>query len=227
MNALVELMFQIPVLLEVHEYNNICQFLIGALCPAGKFCNAGTIEPEDCPEGKFRFETGALQDTDCSNCEPGFLCIVGEPIPTSCPAGQYCPAVEGSSETAIDCQLGTYSSRVQNKLAFDCTSCPEGYFCESDDPITDYTIFQCPLGFYCFERELDPVPCPQGTYRAEYGAGDVTECTICPEGFYCPHPQLGEDIGTIDPIACDPGTLCEEGSPIPKICEAGYYCSTE
>jgi hypothetical protein len=74
---------------------------------------------------------------------------------------------------------------------------------------------------------LDPVPCPQGTYRDDKGAKDIDDCDMCPSGYYCPHPELGEDVGTVDPIQCVEGTSCEEGSPYPRTCPAGYFCTIE
>jgi hypothetical protein len=51
----------------------------------------------------------------------------------------------------------------------------------------------CKTGYYCpagTRGESFAVPCPKGTYRATTMAMDVTDCGICPAGFYCPTEGL-------------------------------------
>merc|ERR1711969_532615 len=76
--------------------------------------------------------------------------------------------------------------------------------------------------------------CPAGTFRALPGAKNVTDCTpcgpgtycpdagattnaTCPEGSYCPTPT--------EKLACPADRVCPAGSTAP-VCPGGSYCAT-
>jgi hypothetical protein len=44
------------------------------LCPAGYYCEEGTIAPTPCPIGKFRATSGGAALTDCAVCTAGWYC---------------------------------------------------------------------------------------------------------------------------------------------------------
>lgn len=52
------------------------------------------------------------------------------------------------------------------------------------------------MGFYCPGYEWEMRMCDQGWY-SDFGA---SECTICPEGFYC--PLLGNPAAPSPPMPC-------------------------
>lgn len=84
----------------------------------------------------------------------------------------------------------------------------------------NYSTEPCPVGFYCLEATIKPTPCPNGTYRDSHGARNITDCHLCPAGYYCP-----ETNGSIYGEACPNGTFCPPGSTAPRECMRGYYCN--
>lgn len=46
-------------------------------CPAGYYCEEGTLIPTPCPEATFRNTTGGQQVADCDPCPEGFMCNNG------------------------------------------------------------------------------------------------------------------------------------------------------
>lgn len=63
-----------------------------------------------------------------------------------------------------------------------------GYYCNfADAPITDYTSYICPLGYYCpngteFSTQYG---CPKGTYGTSTQLESASQCTACDAGKYC------------------------------------------
>ena len=76
----------------------------------------------------------------------------------------------------------------------------------------------CPLGHYCPERTIDPVPCPPGFYSDELGTVAEADCIACPPGSYCPEGNEG-------PIECSGGYSCKAETPVMITCPGGYYCN--
>lgn len=67
------------------------------------------------------------------------------------------------------------------------SSC-SGYYCDrSDGPISDYTLYDCPLGYYCPEgtRMMNEFGCPNGTYGEGLNFQNATSCSQCDPGKYC------------------------------------------
>ena len=110
---------------------------------------------------------------------------------TPCPSGYYC-LYETENYEDTPCPAGKYSMLQGNDQQSDC-----------DD---------CPLGHYCLEATIMPIPCPKGTYRDTVGAkylddsGDSDACTICPGGSMCPWEGMTEAID------CGAGHYSPEGS---------------
>lgn len=83
-----------------------------------------------------------------------------------------------------------------------CKPCTAGYFC-NDTAIVTVAAYPCAAGRYWspFSKVLpfaDIYPpfrsplgtqfqliCPSGTYRASTGAANLTDCTPCPQGYFC------------------------------------------
>lgn len=63
-----------------------------------------------------------------------------------------------------------------------------GYYCDfGDQPISNYTEYLCPIGYYCptgteFATQYG---CPAGTYSPYLQLTSAEECTFCPSGKYC------------------------------------------
>jgi hypothetical protein len=75
------------------------------ICPAGKYCPAGTSKPLKCPAGHYCY-IGVSAGKKCS-C--GHYCPAGSRTQRTCPAGFYCPA---GTSAPIKCKKGS--------------SCPKG-----------------------------------------------------------------------------------------------------
>ena len=88
----------------------------------------------------------------------------------------------------------------------------------------------CPVGHFCPEGSVSPVPCPAGTFGSEVGMRDEScsgtcyaDCSAlrnaCQEGYYCP---LGSISGS--QMTCG-GTdrYCPAGSAVPTVVSSGFY----
>jgi len=74
--------------------------------------------------------------------------------------------------------------------------CSEGFYCRSGSmtagPTQDINANECPVGHYCPEQTIEPVPCPRGTFSNNVRLRNETDCTPCTKGMYCTtkHPQI-------------------------------------
>eukprot|EP01135_Chromosphaera_perkinsii_P005913 Nk52_evm8s371 gene=Nk52_evmTU8s371 len=217
----------------------------GDVCPAGKYCIAGTSTPVNCPSGTFSLSTGLKDVTECSactagkfcagsgltsvsgNCKAGFFCTskATTDSPTDgttgnkCPAGHYCPT---GSSAPVPCLKGSYAANVNQAT---CTSCPAGFTCTNG-----VTPDMCPAGSYCPSGTgVNPTPCPAGTFSNTKGLQSKDECTSCSAGKYCGIP--GSTTVTGD---CSAGFYCTSGvdRPTPSgahtgvggVCGKGTMC---
>lgn len=100
--------------------------------------------------------------------------------------------------------------------------------------IVDPTLYPCPIGHYCLERN-EPALCPAGTMRNETGAAKPEDCPQCRPGYYCPNDTINTygipcretyECPEGSPIEedCRPGHFCNGTTGLPPICWAGYYC---
>ena len=133
---------------------------------------------------------GASSKSNCSECPEGFICT-NSTIPIPCNPGFYCPY--GVDMTP--CPRGTFSNVTGAKDSTVCTACTPGYWCFEEataNPLQN----PCPVGHYCplgtggnssANFSIEPVPCPAGTYRDQVGGASLSDCSLCPAGFYCPN----------------------------------------
>lgn len=195
-------------------FSNETDVAIGEPCPYGYYCPTGTLKPVQCPDNRFIDKAGASHIGDCGYCPAGKICAIGG-IPKPCWPGHFCPY----NDTIYKCNKTTYLDEYGGKSPMDCKVCPAGYYCYKEG-MTNYTVSPCPPGFYCYEATSSPVPCPAGTYKSEAGAENITECNLCPAGYYCPNTNM-----TVNGTQCDRGMFCPPGSKLQTICQAGYYCN--
>lgn len=203
---------------------------------------------ELCPPGKFCSATGL--DAVSGDCDAGYYCIGGSPFSNPgadgfitnnpfemhfpyggvCPAGHYCPL---ATENPVPCPLGTFSTTLGATSIGACQACTAGSYC-GDVGLTEPTGL-CQAGFYCNAGSSIPNPtpctighyCPVGTavpYTCPPGTYSVTpnlsECTPCPETFYC------DGTNPTTPITCIVGHYCPEGTDLPNPCPPGTFTST-
>uniref|UniRef100_W5M2P7 Tyrosine-protein kinase ephrin type A/B receptor-like domain-containing protein n=1 Tax=Lepisosteus oculatus TaxID=7918 RepID=W5M2P7_LEPOC len=217
-----------------------------SLCPAGYSCpHLATVQPHSCGAGSYSDQGSAacspcLPGHYCSHettsreamlstmvCPAGLICSAGldrEPQRAAilCPKGFYCPG--GSIDpNPRPCPNGTYSDQPGLRDLSDCSPCPEGKYCYSDQQPHIHGLSQptgqCPDGYYCPVGTGYPYsfPCPPGLYRNSshgHGGGD---CVPCAPGHYC------AQAATHAPAVCPKGFFCIEGSSTPEPCEEGTY----
>ena len=48
--------------------------VMGNICPAGRYCEEGSITGTDCPAGTFSNSAGLVAVDGCEDCTPGYYC---------------------------------------------------------------------------------------------------------------------------------------------------------
>ncbi|XP_071807027.1 uncharacterized protein, partial [Asterias amurensis] len=230
----------------------------GDICPAGRYCGVGTgANPPSCPIGTFSNNTQLTAVYECENCTAGYYCeIPGLTQPTGqCQAGYYCPIgqsimnpfpceagyyCEDGSPDQVECPSGTYQDETTQSS---CKVCNEGYYCNvADAPISDYTLYPCPIGYYCPNgtEYSTQYGCPEGTFGNQTLLEREDQCYDCPAGKYCDEVGLSNYKGdcaagswckgksaTATPTDgvtgedCPPGQYCPSGVPLPEDCPVG------
>lgn len=103
----------------------------------------------------------------------------------------YCPA--GTLVERI-CPSGYYQDDTAQT---NCKICTAGYYClvAPGDVVGIINPVKCPDGHYCPEgtANYEIYRCPIGTWHDDTatagnaaGLSDASQCTDCPEKFYCP-----------------------------------------
>ena len=148
--------------------------------------------------------TGNEQQTDCTGCQPGWVCKWGSRDPYECPAGKYCPVLGEYQviypEYEYKCPKGTYNKLKARVYVYECTQCDEGYYCD-EEGISNIDDKECPTGHFCPKGTAEPYQCLPGTYQPQKASTEEDDCLPCPAGFYCP-------AGTTNPSECLPGYMC-------------------
>ncbi|XP_064629316.1 zonadhesin-like [Lineus longissimus] len=188
-------------------------------CPPGYYCESNQTSDAImrakmyCPKGSY--------------CREGLRWLNESRL---CQKGRFCP---NGSAIELACPLGTIRPEPGAGDMEDCHPCPQGAYCLEK---SWYISGLCEKGFYCPSPFLSPyrnattgygnlmigsygprqVPCPNGTYTDMTGTQKVTDCKVCPRGYYCP-------LGTADPHNCPRGFYCSDGSPKPMPCLPGSY----
>lgn len=196
--------------------------ITGGICPAGFFCESGTINPVRCTAGTYALEAG---QSSCSLCPAGFFCDgFATDRAFDCPTGRYCPI--GTAAIPLPCPAGTFNKRIRLANVSECAACTAGFYCGGEGldaesgacspgfycPTASVNKFgktaandthPCPAGAYCPEGTYIPILCPRGTYSNTTALASAKECTFCDEGSYC------ADTGLTGPTG---------------LCVAGYFC---
>ncbi|CCI46527.1 unnamed protein product [Albugo candida] len=223
--------------------------ITGHACHRGFYCPKGAGQQLACPPGTFN----PIEQGECLECPEGMYCVANTHTPKVCPYGSYCPA---GTHLPLPCPSGTYGNDTRLSEPSQCTRCTAGNYCvngritgtcaagyvcrkHNSSPFPEESHDEggaCPLGHYCPEGIINPVPCPSTTARlTRYGVKmqdcepcpDGMDCTdgartrVCPKGFYC-------RSGTL-PIACPMGTYNNETGKAQRQdcreCNAGRLCN--
>lgn len=181
-------------------------------CPPGKYCDgtANSTPDGDCLSGYY-CTGGAIQsdpdnDAQGGKCPKGNFCPTGSVAPTKCTPGSYCQIAALTAVTG-QCSAGFY--------------CLEG--ASSPTPRDRVTGAVCPTGYYCPIGSQMPTPCDPGYYQSAQGKSAVSDCIICPAGFYCAD-RASPSISGI----CSAGYYCPVGqitpTPVAYICDIAFFC---
>jgi hypothetical protein len=192
------------------------------ICPAGSYCPAGTSSANEyvCPIGTYSTNTGLTQVSQCDQCAAGMYCpTLGSGVPAgNCSAGHFCG---GGSSTATPADSDGYH------ISYVGDTCVVATNASTNDV--------CPAGHYCPEGSSAPKPCAAGRYGFSAGQDDITDCSTCPGGMYCPVTGMTNatrscpggyycPAGSSDySLQCDPGYSCPAGSASPTVCNAGTF----
>ncbi|EKX43721.1 hypothetical protein GUITHDRAFT_110175 [Guillardia theta CCMP2712] len=208
-------------------------------CAAGFYCTSGAADPNASmcdPRSVSSVLTCAtsLLYKECSPnltcggiCPAGYFCPVGSPTPTACTPGYYCDK-DGQGIVSGPCSSGYFCGYSSGGAG---ASTPTPDSADSRGP--------CPVGYYCPEGTVYPIPCPKGTFRPYLKGQANSSCLACTPGFYCPVQGLsnvsgypcsggfycpgGQSTGTPSGYQCPVGHECPEGSKSPKTCPPAYY----
>ncbi|KAE9138231.1 hypothetical protein PF007_g1495 [Phytophthora fragariae] len=197
----------------------------GRICEPGFYCPVGSFSQIRCPKGTYN---SVEKQSTCITCPAGGYCDTNATAPAPCPLRYYCP--EGVEDPML-CPNGKFC--VGGTITAPCSA---GFYCKlrndhpnpatttvngaSDDDIVWRTELggPCPIGYYCPEGVLDPIPCPKNSSRLETLGIALTDCDPCPAGKSC-------NDGT-KTVPCPAGSYCPYGvGEVP--CPAGTFNGAE
>jgi len=170
-------------------------------CPAGTYCYrlvSGT------PAG-----LSVYPNKNDHGCSVHHYCPAGTTVEMAIPPGTMIKVKgAGSLSEAIQLPAGWFAKE------FATDADPFAY--DSTNPAT-FSLSTCNPGYYCPPGSYVQVPCPAGTFRANFYGRNVSDCGKCPAGTYCPK------VGYANPADCPTGHFCPEGSINPTPCPRGTY----
>lgn len=182
-------------------YCSLGKYYTGAACtacPVGYECDGLLRRP--CAPGFYSASTGA---SACTKCGTGnYVNIAAQSACTAVTAG-YMANLPYIGQ--FRCYRGTMASALKNSCIF----CTIGSQC--DDPTTPTS---CTIGNFCnpvgiFQSSANNQQyCPSGYKNSNTGSIDLSSCSACSAGTYCPK---GTSAGTSCPI----GHYCPAYSYIP------------
>jgi hypothetical protein len=180
-----------------------------AACPAGRYCDNGTVTPASCPKGYWCPEgstsatrrlcpaysttvgVGASALTDCV-CDAGWAVDAATGICKLCPVDSYCAAGAATPCPGRRCSLAGASLESQcscpahaSWTAAGGCLCDDGYYADASASTPAHPLL---CGFQC-------VACPAG--RICVGGGQAE----CGAGYSCPP-------GSADRLPCAAGSYC-------------------
>lgn len=176
------------------------------LCSSGFYCITGSNTST--PNG---YGNVSLPSAMGSICPPGYYCPKGSAAPIACPPGTF-NSITGATAIAfcVGCTPGYYCEGSGN---FKVTGpCSPGYYCNGSAVLP--TQYQSLPGYYSGIQAIQMSPCQVGTYNELFAQ---TNCTICPEGYFCPNQTMTSFV------VCPPGNYCPLGSSVTIGCPIGTF----
>jgi hypothetical protein len=184
------------------------------LCPKGHYCGSNVTTKAAMLTGGGSWSNAGDSAGICFN---GTYCGDGMTrapnlLQDACNAGYYCAA---GATYQVPCPAGKYSESKGRDTLSDCITTPAGYYTAQ---AATSVAGLCNPGYYCPAGSSSPyeVPCPARTYRPEYGAESLEECSLCVAGGYCPR-------ASVEPTVCPRGFYCPTGVSVAQPCPPGTY----
>ena len=163
------------------------------LCPPGKFCAQGTVNPQSCSIGSYCVEGSPLPVP----CAPGTFGessnLTSQEECTLCTAGAWC-----SGGLFIACAEGSFNPHEGSNSSFACQPCPSAYSTTRAAGATELKHCLCLPGYVHSIQNDSTVrcrPCPPGASCDRLGTSAETLFTL--PGFYRPSSE------TLDVRKCD------------------------
>jgi hypothetical protein len=199
-------------------------------CDEGYYCSGGAADPGAavCDERTVACDTPTCEylrarevGESCGGiCPIGSFCPEASRAPTACPPGEYC-GVEGLHQVSGPCEAGYYCSSADGGASGGVAR-PDGSYAGRGP---------CPSGFFCPEGTTEPQSCPRGTFSGEERNFNVSHCTPCTAGYYCPVENMtagnvftcGAGYYCPPAMACTIGHSCPGNDAEPVPCSAGFY----
>lgn len=175
--------------------------------------------PTLCPAGTFSSLPEQTVSSVCQACPRGFYCKeTGLQAPSGpCPTGERQQRPGGAGEGARwglrtpgqqcpghrpqgPCDRTPAGTELLRKgrTVLSAPQSRPGYYCDSTaGPVQDFSLYPCPLGYYCplGTAVATQHSCPVGTYGPWSGLGSIAECQPCPSGKFCALAGLGAPTG--------------------------------
>ena len=211
-------------------------------CPVGHYCGNMTINPSECPAGRYAPVEGLVE---CWRTPPGTYTNGTTPARYhTCPRGTYCPS--GSTAPSRLCPPGRYGHDNGLRSSEECAPCPAGQYCSSHGSMTpsglcdpgyfcvkgsiyangttsDSEASECPAGTYCPAGSSAVSLCPIGTYGPLTRQSDLSACLNCTRGRYCDAEGLAAPTADIDP-GYYAGYAVTTARPLDTVCPRGSFC---
>ena len=200
-----------------------------APCPAGYFCQAGSVTPVAATPGNYVKRAGSVIQTKCN--QGTFTAVSGASICIQCPSGHSCAA--DNTSIPVICPKGTYRTGDplhDQQSSVICVKCPPGTFSVTNGLIGLELCEPCPAGIVCGregikEEYITSNACPEGYVCPKNTNSNQQFDNKCPAGFSC-------DFGTTPEkqfdVKCEAGYGCTEGVSTSQKnrlkCDIGYFC---
>lgn len=151
-----------------------------------------------CPKDTPYSYSGAKSASECYKIDTYTSCAEGKYLPEGaekssdakpCLPGYYCPGVR-MTKSPVGKDVGLRkcaADKIPNAAQTGCESCPDGKV-----PNSEQTACEEP-----------PIECAIGTYLPENSTSE-SDCTKCPEGYYCPGGQYPKRVFDQGYYRCPP-----------------------
>ena len=192
--------------------------VVPQLCEEGAYCAQGSARPTLCPPGTYGARKGLASQSQCTPCEPGYWCRVGQRY--NCSFGTFNPATNADSQQQCQACPAFANTSTPHATQLDECQCDVDYF-DMRTPFSSQQSAQCTqcfAGTACATRgvTLPTLPLVAGHYRPSPYSTDVRRC-----------PDANVNCST-ELANCDTSASgCIGGNDVAQQCEEtlhGVFC---